>query len=175
MALIAFQIPLAFLSYWRPVPQQKSILLLETYVLWWFLLIFDTVLVNKSNIGGLYLITFFHVTAFLALLVTLAEHLRLPSSSVRQPNNDDADGVDVESESEEHREVNHTETTPLIRRRRDATNRTNVQEGEHYAFWILEYLLLVPFPVILVAETAIMLLGALPQTLADGSSSLLGK
>jgi len=37
----------------------------------------------------------------------------------------------------------------------------------------LEYILLVPFPVILAAQIGMVLLGALPHTLADGSSSLL--
>jgi len=167
MALLAMHVPLASLSSWRPIPQQKSILLLETYALWWILLVFDTVLVDKNKVGGFYIITFFHVASFLALLVTLVEHLRLPSA--RHQSFDEHEGA----EAEEHGEENHTETTPLIRRRQDAAHKADAQEGEHYAFWIVEYLLLVPFPVILVAETAIMLLGALPQTLADGNSSLL--
>lgn len=176
LAFITLHVPLTLFSSWRPVPQQKSILLLETYVLWWILLVFDTVLVNGSKIGGFYFITFFHVAAFLALLVTLLEYLCLPSFPIdHQSAFHNVGGPEIEGESGESREENHSETTPLIQRQRNLTTKTDVQEGEHYGFWILEYMILVPFPVILVTQTAMMLLGALPQTLADGSSALLGK
>ncbi|KAF8578706.1 Zn-dependent exopeptidase [Ramaria rubella] len=171
-AFIAVYGPLSFVSRWRPVPQQKSILLLETYVLWWVILVFDTVLVNQYKIGGFYIITFIHLASFLALVVTLVEHLRLPST---QHLHSHANTVRDEDQRGEEGEDNRTdETTPLIERPRNAAvNKIAAQEGEHYGFWFLEYLLLVPFPVILVTQTAILALGALPQSLADGNSALL--
>lgn len=75
---------------------------------------------------------------------------------------------------EEQREADHTETSPLIHTRRNDTNTRDIQ-GRGKAFWIMQYLLLVPYPVILVTQLAMLVLGALPQTLADGNPALLGK
>ena len=123
---------------------------------------FNTVLVNNKKVGGLYVITFFHIASFCALLVTFLEHLRLSPSATQR--------LVCADIHEEHTEDEQTETTPLIRRRGDA----NAQEVANQPYWILEYLLLIPFPVILVTQMGTMLLGALPHTLADGSSSLIG-
>jgi hypothetical protein len=139
--------------------------------------VFNTVLVNKKKIGGLYIITFNHIATFGALVVTLLEHFKVhrmgnqQSSSQPLESTEEREGHDTHEESTEN---GHTETTPLIHRRRDTTDTTNVREGGGRPFWVLEYLLLVPFPVILVIQMATMLLGSLPQTLADGSPSLFG-
>ncbi|KIJ55609.1 hypothetical protein M422DRAFT_151554 [Sphaerobolus stellatus SS14] len=168
-ALIGLHLPLLILSEFRPVPQQKSIILLEYYVLWWILLVFETVMVNKHKLGGLYAISFFHVAAFTALVITLSEHLVLPQKL--HPNIHPTNGTDSGDDEQPNHEAVETERTPLLGRRRRVTN-PNVQEGEHYGFWFAEYLLLVPFPVILVTNTCLTVLGSLPQSLADGSSPL---
>ena len=133
---------------------------------------FNTVLVRDKKIGGLYVVTFFHIASLCALVVTFLEQLQVTTFRIQQLSG--ADAVEHEDIHQEHGENEQTETTPLIRRGRAVTDTTDLHEGENQSFWILGYLLLVPFPVILVTQMGTMLLGALPQTLADGSSSLLG-
>ncbi|KAF8520457.1 Zn-dependent exopeptidase [Hysterangium stoloniferum] len=167
LAFASVHIPLLIFSSWHPVPQQKSIILLESYIIWWILLVYNTILINQYQIGGLYVIFFFHISYFLALVVTLAELLQTPptehthSSNIHQHNSRNGGQINGDD----------TETTPLLRRPENSIER-DIQEGEHFGFWTAEFLLLVPFPAILVTQMGLMLLGALSQTLADGSPAI---
>jgi len=161
-AFIGIHFPLLVLSEFRPVPQQKSIILLESYVLWWILLIVNTVLINNYGVGGFYFISFFHVASFLTLTITLSEHLLLPKKPELNTNGHHFQHEDT-----------HTETTPLLGRQREVVH-PEVLEGEHYGFWLVEYLVMIPFPLLLVTQTCLYLLGSLPQTLADGSPATTG-
>jgi len=48
-------------------------------------------------------------------------------------------------------------------------------QGDEIAWWIAQMILSVPIPALLVYELVVLLLGALPQTLIDGSSASTGK
>lgn len=174
IALISIHVPLLLLAEFRPVSQQKSIVLVEYYVLWWIALVYYTVMVNNHHLGGLYAISFFHIASFLALVMTLSEHLLLPPQLDLHYAEPVDHGPSRGDEDGEHNQDVHTEQTPLLGRRRPIA-RPDTQESEHYGFWLAEYLLLVPFPIILVCGTYITVLIALPQTLADGSPALPGK
>ena len=52
---------------------------------------------------------------------------------------------------------------------------TPVHKGNEFTWWTIQIILGVPIPALLVYEITVLLLGALPQTLVDGSSASIGK
>jgi Vacuolar membrane protease, transmembrane domain len=107
-----------------------------------------------------------------AVAVTVVEYFDVQRSGTQRLANADAvdDGV-----GGEQRENDQTETSPLLQGRRDDTNVRGAQNERKPAFWLLQYLVLVPYPVILVTQIGMLVLGGLPQTLADGGLALLGR
>lgn len=172
LAFIGIYVPLAPFMSWKPVPRQKSIVLLETYIIWWILAVFNTILITKQ-IGGLYVITFCHCLAFSSLAVTILEYVSSQRSGAQRLASTHT--VEDNGIPEGQSGSDHTETTPLIQRRSGETPMSNVPEETKQPYWALQYLILVPIPVIMVTQIALTFLGALPQTLADGGSPLLGK
>ena len=168
LAYISFYSVLELFSYFAHVAQQRSMILFETYIFWWFLLAIDTGIIGSSHVGGLYFVTFFHAATLSALLVSLLEHFELPamlrksSHPVLQDDDDDEDHGIVRDENNER--------TPLLGTNGQAIERSEIEEDNELGLWAVQYLLSVPFPVILVTQMAFMLLNSLNQTLADGSS-----
>ena len=79
-------------------------------------------------------------------------------------------------------ETDLTETTPLIGQRRlgwssaKAEGLGDAEDGSGAPiWWILQLALVVPVPLILVSHIAVVSMGALCQTLADGSSPFIGE
>lgn len=52
---------------------------------------------------------------------------------------------------------------------------TQEPQGDEIAWWIAQMILSVPIPALLVYEITTLLMGALPQTLIDGSSAGTGE
>jgi hypothetical protein len=50
-----------------------------------------------------------------------------------------------------------------------------VPQGDETIWWAAQMILGLPIPALLVYEIAVILLGAMPQTLVDGSSTKTGK
>lgn len=158
-----------------PMDDLHLIMLLENFVFWWILLAFDAAVINSSQIGGLYFITFYTAGAFLALLVAFLPYL--PYSApwpIRQSTIHVSYATHHNSNSEPDDSADPTEETPLIQRVPDARPRAGEPGKSAEWLWIVEYLLAVPFPVILVTQLGLLLLTALSQTLADGNSPQLG-
>lgn len=161
-------------SAWlKPIPSQRHIILIENYVIWWAILVFDTVLVNNYQIGALYAVNFFHAGAVLALLFGLIEILLLKPKTSNEDLPDDVDDPNVETEVVVDHERS-TEETPLLGRK-PVGLKSDHNEKEAGALWIVEYLLAVPFPVLFISQTALFALHSLTQTLSDGASPSTGK
>lgn len=162
--------PLRFLAYYRPVFRQKTIVLFELYIISWALLVFNTVLVSRLKLGGFYFLTFFNASILFSLLVGLAEHFELPPSVKKQI----VKRVRRGSNDQQHEDVAEeaTERTPLLDREEAEVRDLAVDEENQYLLWTLQLLLAAPFVMILLVQFMLLLLGALHQTLADGSSSI---
>ncbi|KAL5525905.1 hypothetical protein ACEPAG_7243 [Sanghuangporus baumii] len=167
LSLLSTYIVLELFSYFLPVPQQKSMSLVEVYIFWWILLVIATVFAGRSHIAGLYFVTFFHAGALAALLVDFIEHFTLPSALGRSSRRATAAMNDEEEEVGGAEESN--ERTPLLAQNGRAIKKSDIDEGNVIGLWLVQYLLIVPFPVILVTQIAVMMLNALNQTLVDGS------
>lgn len=150
---------------------QRSVILFQTYLVWWALLVFDTAVLNTKSVGGLYFFTFFHAGNLAAILLVFLEMAASPPATVkpRHSNGYHDDGEnghddDVVGASEP------TERTPLIPPEMD-------ENGSRDSKWIqplwgLEFLLTAAFPVILTSQLVLVLLTAMPQTLSDGNSAM---
>ncbi|KAF7295517.1 Peptide hydrolase [Mycena indigotica] len=151
--------------------KQKHVMLLQTYILTWILLVLSTVAVD-AGIGGVYFITAWNAAIWLACLIGSIENMVGAQGSrdpphrffrrVRYaalPQRDDAPPV-AEAEGA-------TETTPLIYP--GAQVRQTQEESGAIGWWMLQLALAVGVPVTLVAHISVLLVAALAQTLSDGS------
>ena len=132
----------------------------------------DQVVISKSSIGGLYFVTFFHAATLSALLVALLENLELPAAWRRQQS---VRLLRDEEDEESHGRLEPaSERTPLLGENGRAVKESEVDEDNQMGLWVIQFLLAVPFPVILITHVGIMLMNSLGQTLADGSKPLTG-
>lgn len=155
-------------TYFLPIPQSRSMALLENYIFWWVLLVVDTALIGRSDLAGLYFLTFCHSGALVALLLDLVGHFTLPSA--RGKGNRDATNVVDDGEEDDRPGLEESnERTPLLANDGHAIRKSEISEDYGLGLWIFEFLFSVPIPVILLTQMTVMLLNALNQTLADGS------
>ncbi|KAF8655629.1 hypothetical protein AX16_002983 [Volvariella volvacea WC 439] len=176
--------------------QEKQTSLWQTYLLSWVLLLLATLAVAKVEVGGLYIFSIWNLLLGAACIIGIAQNTISPTVSqqyakklrgVLDENGQDRqvrfqsrgsgeyadDRSDTSSDdSHSHRNIhiNANETTPLIAgaARRWKEKKEGEEEGA-VGWWIAQLLLAVPIPLILVAHLMVILLDALPQTLADGS------
>lgn len=166
----------------RPVHQQKLIVLIELYVFWWFLLAVSTGFEGPPQLlVAPYFVTLFNAGTFLALLLNLAEDFVLEwrgskekERIVRVPGEEDGD-PEVEVSANEIRDealpTEPTERTPLVTHTR-ANPVDPKHEGEKQisGLWMFQFWLGVVFPVIWASQTVLLVMTSLGQTLIDGSA-----
>ncbi|KZT61666.1 hypothetical protein CALCODRAFT_514563 [Calocera cornea HHB12733] len=164
---------LGALSYYRPVHQQKLIVMIEVYALWWVLLVVATVFTGPPfNLVSVYWVTFFYAGALLALVLALLESMiveltgkrRLVPAETLPTETDDGD-VNEDGDMP-------TERTPLVASARPVSEE-DAGEEQIPAFWFLQYLITLVFPVMWAVQTVLLLMTALSQTLIDGSSPMI--
>ncbi|KAJ7749539.1 hypothetical protein DFH07DRAFT_828727 [Mycena maculata] len=156
--------------------RQKHVVFLQTYVLTWLLLLWATTAVG-AGIGGVYFITAWSAAVLLACTIGCIENMFGAQGSyethrVRRvhygalPHRDDREEHAAAAE-EAAEEAEATEATPLIQAQSPAA-RTKEESGA-IGWWILQLVLAVSVPVTLVGHIAVLLIGAMAQTLTDGS------
>ncbi|KAJ7217125.1 putative zinc metalloprotease [Mycena pura] len=153
--------------------KQKHTMLVQTYVFTWILLVVATVAAN-SGIGGVYFVTAWNFAVLLACVVGCIENMvgaqgfRDPPRRFFRRMRYDA----LPQRDEEHRPAvaePATEATPLIQ---SFTSTAPTQdESGAIGWWIVQLILAVAVPITLVAHIGVVLIGALAQTLSDGSSA----
>ncbi|KAG8534054.1 uncharacterized protein KY384_000897 [Bacidia gigantensis] len=203
---------------YRPTAFQRLYTILWMSLAAWAVMIVATILEQKQQIAGTYLIFFYHAPIFLAVTVTLLEVFGLPKKTnyamdlqITGPTQSDAQPLDASNDDAEEQQENRIEDdeeaderTSLIRgaehrrttfkRYSSPHQREEVEEHERLEapkrkkvygleqpwshalpsyLWILEFLLVAPFPLILLGQVSLLLTTALSQTLADGSSPLI--
>lgn len=158
------------------------------------LLVVDTVFLRHRKVGALFPIAFFHGGALLGVIISLLEVFffkpKTPNADLPQDIDDPnvetaivveradpppppANGVDVEEHDPEGQEA--SEQTPLLVTRRKVVGLKSEIYNEKQAggMWIWQYLTVVPFPVLLMAQIAFSLMFGMNGTLADGGSTTL--
>lgn len=176
--------------------QQQLTVLFQTYTLTWLLLLASTIVLGKLHIGGLYFISAWNIVVLLGAAIGCLEAITgakgFDTESVEQEEGGGGrsaaggtryDGAEGTSESrvDEEGEADPTEATPLIRQRRRLRWSLPKRQGEDrtdgggaIGWWILQLLIVVPVPVILLSHVGVLMMGAMSQTLADGSSPVIG-
>ncbi|KZO98499.1 hypothetical protein CALVIDRAFT_548928 [Calocera viscosa TUFC12733] len=172
-AYLTLFVVLGLLSYYRPVHQQKLIVMLEVYFLWWVLLVVATAFTGPPlNLVSVYWVTFFNAGALFALILALMESMIVEYTGKRQlvP----AETLPTETDNGDAPEDGEmpTERTPLVAPARPI-NEEDAGEEQIPAFWFLQYAITLVFPVIWAVQTALLLMTALSQTLIDGSSPMI--
>ncbi|KAJ6531240.1 hypothetical protein B0H19DRAFT_1006053 [Mycena capillaripes] len=157
--------------------KQKHIMFLQTYILTWLLLIGSTFAVS-SGIGGVYFVTAWNAAVLLACVIGCVENMLGAQGSHEDPHRfrfgrhvhyaalpqREDEPMPTEADTEA------TEATPLIQS--SAHSPSTKDESGAIGWWILQFILAVSVPVTLVAHITVLLLGAMAQTLADGSSAV---
>jgi hypothetical protein len=138
----------------------------------------------KPGLGGGYLISIWSLCAGVGCLLVGIEALGSPSTGRSNGYEELEGGVEREG-SIPHRSHRHVEdadaneTTPLISREGEGhTPRGGDVHGKVEGdfeplstwWWIPQFLLSVPIPIILFGHVTVLLLDSMPQTLADGGS-----
>ena len=169
---IGVYVTIHLLDHFRPIPQQRSVILLESFVFWWIFLLVDTILIGTKKLGGLYFVTFFYSATTAALILGLLEHFELPPA-IRTRLSGRARTSWTNNRQEAIEGDEPTEQTPLMQNGHTKANDTD--ESNELGLWFIQFLLAVPFPLILISQVALMLVNGLNQTLADGNSAIVGK
>ncbi|KAF8161606.1 hypothetical protein B0H34DRAFT_796365 [Crassisporium funariophilum] len=165
--------------------QDKHTVFLHLYFFTWILLVLSTLGITrlKPGVGSGYLMSAWNLCAALGCVLAAVERMFLfvrgrGKRARRRVRDDDADsGSDSDEEEDEveddhdpHYQANSSETTPLIHQTRSrAVKQGNEDESLATWWWIPQFLVSVPLPVILMSHVTTLLLDAMPQTLADGS------
>ncbi|KAJ7461532.1 putative zinc metalloprotease [Mycena latifolia] len=156
--------------------KQKHIMLLQTYIFTWLLLIGATISVS-SGIGGVYFISAWNAAVLLSCAIGCIENMLgahgsndVPHRLVRRARYDGLpQGDETHPSTADEADAEATEATPLIQS--SSPPQRTTEESGAIGWWILQLILAVSVPVTLVGHIAVLLLGALAQTLSDGSSA----
>ncbi|KZO97083.1 hypothetical protein CALVIDRAFT_597809 [Calocera viscosa TUFC12733] len=179
-AFVLLTVTLEAFARFRPVHEQKLIVLIELYVFWWFILAISTGFEGApQRLVAPYFVTLFSAGTLFGLLLGLAEDALLEWKGsedkeriVRVPGEEEGDPeVEVsanEIDVPDALPAEPTERTPLVTREQPVDP---VHEGESRisALWMFQFWLAVVFPAIWASQTVLMLMTALGQTLVDGS------
>ncbi|TFK71053.1 hypothetical protein BDN72DRAFT_958332 [Pluteus cervinus] len=177
--------------------QEKRVNLWQTYHFTWILLLLSTLGIAHADIGGTYIFTIWNVLAAFACIIVCAQGAVSapdPKGKARadpeggQPREggdrrrgvrfEGDNGHNSDSDSDDghaRRGGGSSETAPLIGGERgNGRQEERSERGEPGAigWWFAELLLVVPIPLMLVGHVAIILLGAIPQTLGDGADPI---
>ncbi|KAF8814879.1 hypothetical protein BYT27DRAFT_7081330 [Phlegmacium glaucopus] len=172
--------------------EDKHVTFLHLYLFTWVLLVLSTVGITslKPGLGGGYLISAWNISVGLACMIAgvagvVAEehdHAQRNGHVAEDETYEELEGANSnEGEHQLRVEPEADESTPLIQHSSQITSnpqrRSRKVEGEAENFtetwwWILQFIISVPLPVILVSQVVILMLDAMPQTLADGSPIL---
>ncbi|KAF5354417.1 hypothetical protein D9758_010766 [Tetrapyrgos nigripes] len=189
-AIVVFTVVPSFFSLhpsWTAASQTRA-LLLHTYIFTYILLILSTVGITRLGLGGFYFISIWNALVWLGCMgcavggcIFGGKDASLSISSGPSPRNaDNANDMDATEAGAEpdHDDDDSDERTPLIGRRSQSQQSSqSIIESTFSA--ILTYIpslllaiILIPVPLIPFSHVTALLLGALPQTLADGSPAI---
>lgn len=174
--------------------RQKHTIFFHLYILTWIFLVLATVGITKLQppLGSGYLITMWNIAAAIACILVVIESFVLSSIGFRPPTV----GLDTEYRNQAEGgsntafirpSISSDERTPLISRNyterhghdgsllpslQDLSGEADEKETAPLAtwWWIPQFFVSVPVPIILFAHVAMVVLDGMAQTLADGSS-----
>ena len=170
-------------DYLQPSALARAYGLLWLFIAWWLFLVADVIAETRLNIAGGYWAIFLFGGIFLSLVISYLEMSSLPSkhgqtdkaTNTSRPQT--RDGDDDDEPDERTRLLNNRQAA---RGAEEETDYSKAYYGEQgWAFnlpswlWLFQFILTVPFTVILVSQLGLLLVSGLHQTGQDGSSMLI--
>lgn len=174
------------LNHWvlHPAVQQKHTIFFHLYVFSWILLVLATLGITQLHpgLGGGYLVSIWSACLGVACILGSIEGLVSSPAWKVAEEPEDLEGEEESADPRRsHRSPEDTnETTPLIWREHEGArhhHRIHVHDEEVEGgglrtwWWVPQFLISVPIPVILLGHVTMLLLDSVPQTLADGASA----
>lgn len=157
---------------YQQAQQQKQTIFFHLYIFTWILLVLATLGITRLNpgLGGGYLVSAWNFCAGAGCILGAVEAIVASAAWKGYEGYEELRGAE-----EPHRDGEEVdERTPLIRSENQQTARRFQDEGgsDDLAtwWWIPQFLVSVPFPVILLGHIAMLLLDSVPQTLTDGAN-----
>lgn len=179
----------------KPAQQQKHTIFLHLYTFTWILLVLATLGITKLDpgLGGGYLISAWNFCVGSSLIIGVIEGLVTSAAWKGHDEDEELPGEEVEGDlpRRSHRHVEDAdESTPLLWRENEGGDSSGQVQHQHAQpkaeeeggagtlaswWWIPQFLISVPFPVILWGHVTMLLLDAVPQTMTDGASPWSGQ
>jgi len=155
-------------------------ILVQTYIFSWILLLAGNVALDKFQIGGVYFLTGWNASVLLACVLVFVERImtrKALTSYEKVAIDEDADVIQDSTSSlgkttDDDLADTITEKTPLL-----TSPKGNVQTAPKdtaAGWWVSQALLAIAVPVILLSHVLLLLVQSLSQTLSDGSPPLVG-
>ena len=162
--------------------KDKHVTFLHLYLFTWVLLVLSTIGITslKPGLSGGYLTSAWNTCVGLAFVVEgVAEVVAAGHEErlvVDHESYEELEGENLNERDVEHPEPN--ESTPLIQypaqsssnQQRLGRDKGEVENLVETWWWIPQFIISVPLPVILFAQVTMLVLDAMSQTLSDGSS-----
>lgn len=158
--------------------QDKNVTFLHLYLFTWVLLVLCTVGITslRPGLSGGYLMSAWNTCVGLAIVMAGVADVVAAGHEERRVVDNEA-YEELEGEIANDRDGEHPEpdeSTPLIQYPASNRQRLGRDKGETESlaetwWWIPQFIISVPLPVILFAQVTMLLLDAMSQTLADGS------
>ena len=162
--------------------QDKNVTFFHLYLFTWVLLVLSTFGITslKPGLSGGYLMSAWNTCVGLAFVMAgVADVVAAGREGGRVVDNEtyeELEGENGNERDEEHPEPD--ESTPLIQypaqsssnRQRLGRDKSETENLAETWWWIPQFIISVPLPVILFAHVTMLLLDAMSQTLSDGSS-----
>ena len=167
--------------------QDKNITFLHLYLLTWVLVVLSTVGITslKPGLGGGYLMSAWNTCVGLSFVMAGVAGVVAAEHGNRVVDHGTYEELEGEHTNEEHRRSvsEPDESTPLIQHSFQLSSTSqrlgkDKREAETVVgtwWWIPQFIVSVPLPVILFAHVAMLLLDSMSQTLADGTPAAGGQ
>ena len=166
--------------------KDKHVTFLHLYLFTWLFLVLSTVGITflKPGLSGGYLMSAWNTCVGLAFVMAgVAEVFAAGREERLVVDNDSYE--ELEGENANERDGGHPdpdESTPLIRypallgsNQRFGRDKSEVEKLGETWWWIPQFIISVPLPVILFAQVTMLVLDAMSQTLSDGSTVVISE
>ncbi|KAA8917405.1 hypothetical protein TRICI_000428 [Trichomonascus ciferrii] len=165
-------------AWWsKPVHDQKLIVLLETFVLWWALLLYATVKASREQATGFFPFTILYYLQLVAILFGfLGLFVIKPWAVAHDDEGQDAPQSASSSirsrqavgDEESQQPENIDETTALLPQRQQRSSIAGAVKRSNSYDWVIQFLIVVPISLYCIYSTGLVVLDAMHQTPNEG-------
>lgn len=191
LVVLTNYVVLSIACWSKPVHDQKLIVFLETFVLWWALLLYATVKASQEQATGFYPFTILYYLQFLAILFGFLglfvikpwavahaeghedEHEEQQEEGAPQSASSSVRSRQAARDEEQQPDnSNVDETSSLLPQRRQRFSIAGAVKRSNSYDWIIQFLIVVPVSLFCIYSTGLVVLDAMHQTPNEGISAV---